>query len=92
MSKNTHHNHGRSRRALARVGTAAALALTPATAVAVPVLAAPLVLEPADQTETAGQTETAPSDVEPIHRGGRGGRGGGSHHLSHGLPSTGSAF
>ncbi|MGW4719695.1 hypothetical protein ACWEO7_32715, partial [Nocardia sp. NPDC004260] len=81
---------------------AVALAVAPATALAAPVLAAPLTLEPADPAQTGeqaqpdDQAEPAPGPADPIHGGGGShhlSHGGGSHHLSHGgLPSTGSAF
>ncbi|MGK8523571.1 hypothetical protein ACRS6B_19380 [Nocardia asteroides] len=44
---------GRTRRVLARAAAASVLALMPITAVAVPALADPIVLEPADQIEPA---------------------------------------
>ncbi|MBF6225225.1 hypothetical protein [Nocardia abscessus] len=64
--------HGRTRRVLARAAAASVLALMPITAVAVPALAAPIVLEPA-----------APIDqIDPAH--GRNGHGHGRHGHGHG--------
>lgn len=73
MILNMHHDHGRTRRVLIRGAVSAALALTPTTVLVAPALAAPVVLEPADQIETStDQTETVDSYGDPIHRGGRG--------------------
>ncbi|MEU7765323.1 hypothetical protein AB0B25_09420 [Nocardia sp. NPDC049190] len=91
MTQKMHHDNGQSRRVLARIAIAGALALAPATALVAPAFATPLVLEPADQAET-------PTPGTPIHGGSGSGHlshrhgGTGSAHLSHGLPSTGSAF
>ncbi|WP_249643690.1 hypothetical protein [Nocardia sputi] len=56
--------HGRTRRVLARAAAASILALMPITAVAVPALASPIVLEPAEQIE--------PAHGRPGHRHGHG--------------------
>ncbi|WP_327120270.1 hypothetical protein OHB12_15910 [Nocardia sp. NBC_01730] len=50
MSPDTH-QHGRTRRAVARVAVTSALALMPIAAIAVPALADAVVLEPADQID-----------------------------------------
>ncbi|MEU7769637.1 hypothetical protein AB0B25_31920 [Nocardia sp. NPDC049190] len=67
-------------RVLVRGAVSATLVLTPAAVLATPALAAPVVLEPADENVTpTDQSKTADNFGDFIHRGGRGwGRGWGS--------------
>ncbi|MET8798478.1 hypothetical protein ABZV91_18855 [Nocardia sp. NPDC004568] len=62
-------------RVLVRVAVSASLVLAPAAVLAAPAIATPLVLQPADETDTStDQTQIKQGDQ--IHRGGRGhGRG-----------------
>ncbi|TLG08818.1 hypothetical protein FEK35_16700 [Nocardia cyriacigeorgica] len=72
MSRNTHF-HSRTRRTLARVAVASLLTLAPITAFAVPALAAPVALGPAEGIDAVER---------PGH--GRHGQGDGRGHGGHG--------
>ena len=62
-------------RALVHVAVSAALVLAPAAVLAAPAFAAPLVLQPAEESPTSTD-QTQINQGDPIHRGGRGhGRG-----------------
>ncbi|MGW5381157.1 hypothetical protein [Nocardia sp. NPDC003963] len=88
MSSTNRRSPAERRRMVARGVVAAVLALTPATFVATSAFAAPLVLEPAVQADTAGGSGSGHGSSGSHHGSGHGSSG--SHHGS-GHGSSGSS-